>query len=46
MRIYIKVTEATSTLAINFLLRNFLNKAIGIINFAKLFQNFIEDTMI
>ena len=28
------------------LLRNFLNKAIGIINFAKLFQNFIDDTMI
>ena len=27
-------------------LRNFLNKAIGIINFAKLFQNFIDNTMI
>ena len=26
--------------------RNFLNKAIGIINFAKHFQNFIDDTMI
>ena len=25
---------------------NFLNKAIGIINFAKHFQNFIDDTMI
>ena len=36
----------TSTLAINCYLRNFLNKAIGIINFAKLFQNFIDDTMI
>ena len=36
----------TSTLAINCKLRNFLNKAIGIINFAKLFQNFIDDTMI
>ena len=37
----------TSTLAINCSeLRNFLNKAIGIINFAKLFQNFIDDTMI
>ena len=36
----------TSTLAINCKLRNFLNKAIGIINFAKLFQNFINDTMI
>ena len=31
----------TSTLAINF-----LNKAIGIINFAKHFHNFIDDTMI
>ena len=28
------------------LLRNFLNKAISIINFAKHFQNFIDDTMI
>ena len=28
------------------LIRNFLNKAIGIINFAKHFQNFIDDTMI
>ena len=36
----------TSTLVINCQLRNFLNKAIGIINFAKLFQNFIDDTMI
>ena len=36
----------TSTLVINCLLRNFLNKAIGIINFAKHFQNFIDDTMI
>ena len=30
----------TSTLAINCLLRNFLNKAIGIKNFAKLFSKF------
>ena len=30
----------TSTLAINCLLRNFLNTAIGIINFAKLFSKF------
>ena len=36
----------TSTLAINCLLRIFLNKAIGIINFAKPFLNFIDDTMI
>ena len=36
----------TTTLAINCKLRNFLNKAIGIINFAKLFLNFIDDTMI
>ena len=36
----------TSTLAINCELRNFLNKAMGIINFAKYFQNFIDDTMI
>ena len=36
----------TSTLAINCLLRNFLNKAISIINFAKPFVNFIDDTMI
>ena len=36
----------TSTLATNCLLRNFLNKAIGVINFAKHFQNFIDDTMI
>ena len=36
----------TSTLAINCYLRNFLNKAIGIINFAKPFLNFIDDTMI
>ena len=27
-------------------LRNFFNKAIGIISFAKHFQNFIDDTMI
>ena len=36
----------TSALAINCQLRNFLNKAIGIINFAKPFLNFIDDTMI
>ena len=36
----------TSTLAINCQLRNFLNTAIGIINFAKPFLNFIDDTMI
>ena len=36
----------TSTLAINCQLRNFLNKAIGIKNFAKPFLNFIDDTMI
>ena len=36
----------TSTLTINCYLRNFLNKAIGIINFAKPFLNFIDDTMI
>ena len=36
----------TSTLAINCYLRNFLNKAFGIINFAKPFLNFINDTMI
>ena len=36
----------TSTLAINCSLRNFLNKAIGIINFAKHFPNLIDDTMI
>ena len=36
----------TSTLAINCQLRNFLNKTIGIINFAKPFQNFTDDTMI
>ena len=35
-----------STLAINCSRRNFLNKAIGIIDFAKHFQNFIDDTMI
>ena len=28
------------------LIRNFLNKSIGIINFVKLFKNFIDDTMI
>ena len=31
---------------INFLLRNFLNKAIGIINLAKPCLKFIDDTMI
>ena len=36
----------TSKLAINCYLRNFLNKAMGIINFAKPFLNFIDDTMI
>ena len=36
----------TSTLAINCKLRNFLNKVIGIINFAKPFLNFINNTMI
>ena len=36
----------TSTLPINCSLRNFLNKAIGIINFAKPFLNLIDDTMI
>ena len=36
----------TSTLAINCSLRNFLKKVIGIINFAKPFQNFIDNTMI
>ena len=36
----------TSTLAINCLLRNFLNKAIGIINLAKPYLNFIDPTMI
>ena len=36
----------TLTLAINCLLRNFLNKAIGIINFAKPFLNLIDRTMI
>ena len=36
----------TSTLAINCKLRNFLNKAIGIINFTKPFLNFIYDNMI
>ena len=35
-----------STLTINCLLINFLNKALGIINFAKPFLNFIDDTMI
>ena len=35
----------TLTLAINCSLKNFLNKAIGIINFAKHFHNFIDDTM-
>ena len=36
----------TSTLAINCLLRNFLNKAIGFINFAKPFLNFIDSNLI
>ena len=36
----------TSTLAINCKLRNFLNMAISIINFAKPFLSFIVDTMI
>ena len=36
----------TLTLAINCKLRNFLNKAMGIINLAKPFLNFIDDTMI
>ena len=36
----------TSTLAINCYIRNFLNKAISIINVAKHFHNFIHDTMI
>ena len=36
----------TSTLAINYKLRNFLNKAIGIKNFTKPFLNFIGDTLI
>ena len=36
---------AGSTLAINCLLRNFLNKAIGIIKFAESFLNIIDDTM-
>ena len=36
----------TSTLAINRLHKHFLNKAIGIINFAKHFLNFKDDTMI
>ena len=36
----------TSTLAMNCKLRNFLNKAISIINFAKSFLDFIDDTMI
>ena len=36
----------TSTLAINCSLRNFLNKAIGIIDFAKHFQNFIDGCIV
>ena len=36
----------TSTMAINCKLRNFLNKSIGIKNFAKPFLNFIDNTMI
>ena len=36
----------TSTLAKSCSLRNFLNKAIGIINFPKPFLNFIDETLI
>ena len=36
----------TSTITINCLLRNFLNNAIGIINFVKHFQIFIDNTII
>ena len=36
----------TSTLAKNCYLRNFLNKAIGILIFAEHFLNFTDDTMI
>ena len=36
----------TSILTTNSLLRNFLNKAIGIINFANPFLNFIDNTLI
>ena len=36
----------TPTLAINGLLRNFLNKAFGTINFAKPFLDFIDNTLI
>ena len=36
----------TSTLVINCYLRNYFNKAISIINFAKPFLNFSVDTMI
>ena len=36
----------SSTLVINCKLRNFLNKAIGSINFAKPFLKFIDDTLI
>ena len=36
----------TSTLTIDCYLRNFLNKAIGIRNFAKHFLNFIDNTII
>ena len=36
----------TSPLTINCILINFLNKAIGIINIAKPFLNFIDDTLI
>ena len=34
------------TLAINYQFRNFFNKAMGILNFAKPFHYFIDDTMI
>ena len=37
---------AGSTIAINCSSRNFLNKAIGIINFSKHFLNFIDNTEI
>ena len=43
--LYLSAMLVTSTLAINCSLKNVLNKAIGIINFAKTFLNFIEDTM-
>ena len=54
-RVYIsqlfRFARASSNVAVfntrnKFLLRNFLNKAISIINFAKHFLNSIDDTMI